>query len=365
MLDALASFVDRIEYDFFINLSDADLALRTNEEMVRFFGRFKERNFMLVSHADASPFRKYMHDVLGKYVAIECGGFGFATVNTTAMRITPARPCCFAVGAGRRPDIVRAAADGAERTALQRFTVGGTVGRLLLVPDKAPRSAPMDENLRAAAAARRGVPRDHRNALLLPPRRRRAQPALPRLAARQVRRPEPPWAQLGWHTLGGPMLLNASTTSVVGPAITARKFDPGHDPVLTLKWDAWMARKPGEAAPGQSAIAEGLVARDPQLRLSCPSDAVLAVFHVPLETVPVSRTRRRRVSALHFDDGSSCSCAAGCAGDVSCKRPRRWPRRNVPPADGCPSWDARRRRCVGARRRRRASRRPVAARPSD
>ena len=47
------------------------------------------------------------------------------------------------------------------------------------------------------------------------------------------------------------MLLNASTTSVVGPAITARKFDPGHDPVLTLKWDAWMARKlAGEAAPG-------------------------------------------------------------------------------------------------------------------
>ena len=37
LLDALASFVDRLEFDFVIPLSDSDLALRTNEEMVRPF----------------------------------------------------------------------------------------------------------------------------------------------------------------------------------------------------------------------------------------------------------------------------------------------------------------------------------------
>ena len=302
MLDALASFVDRIEYDFFINLSDADLALRTNEEMVRFFGRFKERNFMLVSHADASPFRKYMHDVLGKYVAIECGGFGFATVNTTAMRITPARPCCF----GRSGPVVygqisyeppRMAPSEQLFSGSQWVVLSAAFCSYLIKHPEAHRWTRIferrllpDEVYLATIAMhssfRHGVVAHNLRYLDWP--------------HAKYDDPNEYWAQLGWHTLGGPMLLNASTTSVVGPAITARKFDPGHDPVLTLKWDAWMARKlAGEAAPGQSAIAEGLVARDPQLLELRPSDAVLAHLHVPLETVPVSRTRRR-LSLIHI-----------------------------------------------------------------
>ena len=342
MLDALASFVDRIEYDFFINLSDADLALRTNEEMVRFFGRFKERNFMLVSHADASPFRKYMHDVLGKYVAIECGGFGFATVNTTAMRITPARPCCF----GRSGPVVygqisyeppRMAPSEQLFSGSQWVVLSAAFCSYLIKHPEAHRWTRIferrllpDEVYLATIAMhssfRHGVVAHNLRYLDWP--------------HAKYDDPNEYWAQLGWHTLGGPMLLNASTTSVVGPAITARKFDPGHDPVLTLKWDAWMARKlAGEAAPGQSAIAEGLVARDPQLLELRPSDAVLAHLHVPLETVPVSRTRRRRVSALHFDDGSSCSCAAGCAGDVCCKDLADGRGAMCHPPTGDPSWD--------------------------
>lgn len=34
MLDGLASFVDRIDFDFFLNIADSELSLRTNEEVV-------------------------------------------------------------------------------------------------------------------------------------------------------------------------------------------------------------------------------------------------------------------------------------------------------------------------------------------
>lgn len=47
MLDAIASVVSRnLDFDFFINLSDADMSLRTNEEVVGFLRRYKGRQFV-------------------------------------------------------------------------------------------------------------------------------------------------------------------------------------------------------------------------------------------------------------------------------------------------------------------------------
>ena len=95
LLDALASFVERIDFDFVVNLSDADLALRTSAEMVRFLRRFKGRSFLQAALPQPRSYRRFVHDELGAIAAIECGGFGFVAINTSAPRLTPERPCCF------------------------------------------------------------------------------------------------------------------------------------------------------------------------------------------------------------------------------------------------------------------------------
>ena len=95
MLDALASFVERVDFDFVINLSDTDLALRTNAEMVAFLTRFKGRSMLPAAVPPPHSYRRFLHEEMGRIAAIECGGFGFVTINTSALRLSPERPCCF------------------------------------------------------------------------------------------------------------------------------------------------------------------------------------------------------------------------------------------------------------------------------
>ena len=101
LLDALSSFVGRLDFDFVIPISDGELALRTNEEMVAFLGRFRGRSMVRVAaHEEGgrlgtSEARHADHDLLGRYPVIECGGFGFVTVNATLPKLDPKRPCCF------------------------------------------------------------------------------------------------------------------------------------------------------------------------------------------------------------------------------------------------------------------------------
>ena len=99
LLDALASFVERIDFDFIINLSDADLALRTSAEMVRFLRRFKGRSFIQAALPQPRSYRRFVHDELGAIAAVECGGFGFVAINETApLPLLAAQPsqrrCC-------------------------------------------------------------------------------------------------------------------------------------------------------------------------------------------------------------------------------------------------------------------------------
>ena len=318
---------------------------------------------MLVSHADASPFRKYMHDVLGKYVAIECGGFGFATVNTTAMRITPARPCCF----GRSGPVVygqisyeppRMAPSEQLFSGSQWVVLSAAFCSYLIKHPEAHRWTRIFE--------RRLLPDEVYLATIAmhssPPRRRRAQPALPRLAARQVRRPE---RVLGAARLAHPRRPDApqrrrqASSARRSPLASSTPGTAGAHPEVGRADGAQAGGRGGAGAVGDR---WGLVARDPQLLELRPSDAVLAHLHVLLETVPVSRTRRRRVSALLrrrlvvlVRRRVQAMCAAG---------PRRWRGAMCHPPTVIRAGTSRRRRC-GARRRRRASRRPVAARPSD
>ena len=319
MLDAMASFADRIDFDFFINLSDADLALRTNAEMVEFLARFKGRQFLRAEHAQASDFRQYMHDILGQYTAIECGGFGFVTVNTSALRITPARPCCFGrsgpVVYGRVPYQAPKPAPGEQYFSGSQWVILSADFVKYLVHDPEAhrwtriferRFLPDEVYLATVAMHSR-----YRHSIINHNFRYLDWPHA------KFDDPNDYWAQLGWHTLGGPMLLNVSAVGTVmrGPAFAARKFDPEHDARLTAEYDAWMARKlRGETDPKQGAIAQRLRQTDPELHNLKPSLEAFSSLNVAFETQPRPVQRRRRVAALHFDDGSSCSCAAGCGG---------------------------------------------------
>ena len=124
LLDSLASFLQRVDFDFVINLSDADLALRTHNELATFLRPFKGRVFMRIDESlssstcvatdertcdeqerreELSPKSSvrrhaFSSDVLRRTPVIECGGFGVVSVNssfndTSARRgIGPA--CC-------------------------------------------------------------------------------------------------------------------------------------------------------------------------------------------------------------------------------------------------------------------------------
>jgi len=54
---------------------------------------------------------------------------------------------------------------------------------------------------------------------------------------------------------------------------------------------------------------------DPQLLGLAPPLFAEAAGQAPREAAPRAAQRRRRVASLHFEDGSSCSCAADCGTD--------------------------------------------------
>ena len=80
-LDGIRSVLDaaeRFEFDFFINLSDADLSLRTDAEIRDFLGRFPGRSIMSIVQRKKDPRRYKMHEGFRTYCWTECeGGAGF------------------------------------------------------------------------------------------------------------------------------------------------------------------------------------------------------------------------------------------------------------------------------------------------
>ena len=76
-LDAMASVVaSRLHFDFFINLSDADLALRTDAEMRAFLGRMRGRSLINV-HEGGGPALQDATRFINGHTVVECGGCGF------------------------------------------------------------------------------------------------------------------------------------------------------------------------------------------------------------------------------------------------------------------------------------------------
>ena len=103
LLDALKTITERtIDYDFVINLSDADVALRTHDEILRFLRPYRGRNLVQVHTGDNEWLAK-ARNFTAAHTLVECGGYGYVAINssgpidlgsddTTGL---PHRVCCF------------------------------------------------------------------------------------------------------------------------------------------------------------------------------------------------------------------------------------------------------------------------------
>ncbi|KAL1510836.1 hypothetical protein AB1Y20_007119 [Prymnesium parvum] len=77
LLDAMASLLARqLRFDVFINLSDADLTLRTDAEIRGFFARFPGRSILSIVQRSRDPRRYRMHESFRKFCWVECDGGG-------------------------------------------------------------------------------------------------------------------------------------------------------------------------------------------------------------------------------------------------------------------------------------------------
>ena len=88
MLEAMATALRSAPaFDFFINLSDADLPLRTGAELGAFLGRFRGRSFVSVKFPAADEMRYQAHQHMRRWSWLECSGRGFLVINQSAGRL--------------------------------------------------------------------------------------------------------------------------------------------------------------------------------------------------------------------------------------------------------------------------------------
>ena len=263
MLDALHT-VRRLDFDFFINLSDTDLALRTDAEVTAFLGRHRGVDFVSVVPPPLNPLKYRQHGALREYTFVECAGAagaGFVIANSSSRAIWNTSPrCCF----GRSGQIVFAPLPF-ERAPPPDASVDFFHGSQWVVL-----SGETSREL-AASSWVASLARFMRNTFV--PDEAFVQTALmgmgdaarARVVAHNLRllvwphqfynEPEDYWhsttAPLPDYHSGGPMLLNASMAHAVfaSPAMVARKVDPTVDGSILGDWDEWMGAKLRGEAP--------------------------------------------------------------------------------------------------------------------
>lgn len=289
LLDAMASLVARaLRFEVLINLSDADLALRTDGELRAFFGRFPGRSVMSVVPRAYDPRRYKMHEGFRKFCWLECdGGAAWVVGSPTGEPLVGARvigksKCCWSRSApilytrtplscpnamGALPDVFH----GSQWALLQRPLVEHIVRHPVArrVVDGMEHTLLPDEAVLQTIA----VNSPHRASIIANHLRFIEWPQLHGNADKY-------WASLGPRFHGGPMVLNVSLAqhkAFLTSAIFARKVDPTVYAGVLPVWDAWMGEKlraeadgASAAAPRQPPIADSLMGRDPELRANVP-----------------------------------------------------------------------------------------------
>ena len=98
MLDALHTVVTNgVDFDFLINLSDADVALRTNEEIIEFLRPYKGRQFVQV-HQGSGEWLDKARNFTARHLVVECGGYGYVAINSSVIDLGGGPQCCFGRG---------------------------------------------------------------------------------------------------------------------------------------------------------------------------------------------------------------------------------------------------------------------------
>ena len=86
------------QLSYFINLSDADLPLRTDSELSAFLAGAGGRSFVAVKFPAADRMRYSAHARMRQWTWVECAGEGFVILNVSAAGFfgAEARRCCYA-----------------------------------------------------------------------------------------------------------------------------------------------------------------------------------------------------------------------------------------------------------------------------
>jgi len=347
MLDAIKSVVDRmLDFDFFINLSDVDVSLRTNDEIVAFLRQYKGRQFVQV-HQGSGEWLERARNFTGAHAVVECGGYGYVAVNSSPIDLGGGqRVCCF----GRGGPVVYAnetrlhlrelrEAQAAEARAAEAQAVATQAAAL---GDAAAAAASVEPHLYTGSqwvildrgfctylvndpAAKRWTRIFERRflsdesfvqtVLMHSPYKQTLINANMRWIFWPHYHGDPTsyWLRMGMSFVGGPTVVNASEAPGVfhSPYMFARKFDPGVDSEPVRLWDEWMAKKlKGE--PDE--LQEPLGGRPKAAARDASSGT-----HGPPEAIPTRAQQPARVvRSIVFDDGSSCDCGVLCYQNDNC-----------------------------------------------
>ena len=242
-------------FDFFINLSDCDVPLRTNREIVAFLTPFKGRSFVATKFPEADSMRYRAHAHMRASTWLECEGEGFLIINRTAEEFfgngAESRRCCYArsgpivyappgqLGVDRPPPPTGwSFFHGSQWVVLAREAAEWLV--------TSPRVADLARHTRLTYMADESFVQ---TALQHSPFGRH-------LVNHNLRYidwphgygdPNAYWMAMGARHVSGPMVLTERLLPSVAasPALFARKVDLEDEGgrAFVLKWEAWMAAK--------------------------------------------------------------------------------------------------------------------------
>ena len=286
LFDTMASVVRRgLHFEYFINLSDADLTLRTDAELRAFFARFYGRSVMSIVQKKKDPRRYKMHEGFRSYCWTECDhGSGFFVsggekhpvgFQPNSFDVIGKNKCCWS----RTAPILYSNATldcpnkelpeafhGSQWVSLHRSLVhhmidhpfAQSVMRSLehtLLPDEA-----MLQTIAINSPFRRTLIPVHLRFIEWPQSHGDANKY---------------WASVGPQFHGGPMVLNATLArekAFKQSGMFARKIDPGLYRDVLDEWDKWMDYKmlTGKLPDGQPEIAASYLASDPELEKMNP-----------------------------------------------------------------------------------------------
>jgi protein xylosyltransferase len=275
-------------FDFFVNLSDADVALRTASELGSFLGGFRGRSFVAIKYPEADAMRYQAHAHMRSSTWLECEGEGFLVINQTAAHFFGAegRRCCFA----RSGPIVYgplAFDRPPPPEAVKSFYHGSQW--VVLDHDAADWLVHSSTAVELAAHLRHTYMADEafvQTALM-------ASPLKGRLINHNLRYidwphgygdPNAYWRRVGTRHVAGPIVLTRELFRSVtrSPAIFARKVDAedAEGIAFVREWDVWMAAKHLVERSGADVSTEvsSSAAGDTELASSGAGDTELASY---------------------------------------------------------------------------------------